>query len=93
MLKVVNLVVTPKECKAIQYDGNNIKEIAEYFNFDYKELKSETNYKGAFYKDIHVIQEDEFTEELLVGDYIYKDENGKMRVIPMYDIGTYWEII
>lgn len=93
MVKVVNLIVTPKECRAVQYNGYNIEEIAEYFNFDYKVLNSSTDYEGKSYKDIHIIQEDEFKEELLVGDYVYKNEDGRIVVIPIYDIGKYWEVV
>lgn len=93
MVKVVNLIVTPKECRAAQYNGHNIEEIAEYFNFDYKVLNSSTEYEGKPCKDIHIMQKDEFTEELLAGDYVYKNENGRIVVIPIYDIGKYWEVV
>ena len=92
MVETVKLKTIIKECNAIQYNGNNIKEIAKYFNFDYKVLKSNTEYEGKPCKDIHIMQKNEFTEELLAGDYVYKNENGRIVVIPIYDIGKHWEI-
>ena len=71
---------------------NNMAEIAEKFNLDYKELNSKATYEGRCGKDIKINSNNGFSIELLIGDYVYKGDDGEVRVIPVYDINEYWEI-
>lgn len=89
MLKIKTI---NREGNAIQYNGSNIADIAEEFNINYKELNSETTYKGNHAKDIRILSNNGFSIELLIGDYVYKGNDGEIRVIPIYDMNEYWEI-
>ena len=80
--------------KAIQYNGENIQEIADTFDLDFKELKSKSTLNGATYPD-YIISEkgEEEWNEVLIGDYVYKDKKYNfVTIIPYFDFEEYWEI-
>lgn len=91
MLDLLEVHTIPKKGLAIQYNGSNMVDIAEKFNLDYKELNSKATYEGMYGKDIRITSNG-FSIELLIGDYVYKGDDGEVRVIPVYDMNDYWEI-